>query len=193
MASIHDACKEGDFNSVIELLNSDPSLVHSLDESSNTPLHCAAMFGHTRIIALLIEKGADVNQQNSGGDTAEGIARRRGYDDLARRLRDLDFPPVESSFPLGAEVDTPSVGLSLARRGDRVSAVANGIAAWGLALLWLNILGAIAVSISALQGDSPLTLIILVGGCITAFVVRAVFTWASEVLKTLGDIAGYKS
>lgn len=41
---------------------------------NETPLHDAAMNGHTKLVKLLVEKGADVHAKNSKGKTPIDVA-----------------------------------------------------------------------------------------------------------------------
>jgi len=66
------AAKNGDANTVRDLIQIDPALVHARDSDGSTPLHCAAWKGHAPIVSLLIDAGADVNARNQNdhwGDT----------------------------------------------------------------------------------------------------------------------------
>ncbi|KAK7071448.1 Protein tanc2, partial [Halocaridina rubra] len=57
----------------------------------NSPiLGVCAHQGHTEMVALLIEFGADVNQTNSEGVTALGLAAARGHCDVVRLLVQAD-------------------------------------------------------------------------------------------------------
>jgi ankyrin repeat protein len=66
------AAKAGDAAAVRTLLETDASLVNAEDMDESTPLHCAAWKGHTEVVAVLLEFGADVHARNSNshwGDT----------------------------------------------------------------------------------------------------------------------------
>lgn len=58
------AAKRGDMNEVRRLLAQDGSLVTTRDADGSTPLHCAAWKGHADIARLLIEAGANLNDEN---------------------------------------------------------------------------------------------------------------------------------
>ena len=61
---IHKACEEGDMERVEQLLNEDPSLVHVKDSNEfKTPLFYACGHFQTDIVRLLLERGANVNEE----------------------------------------------------------------------------------------------------------------------------------
>lgn len=62
------------------------NLANSLDQNNNTPLILAAMNGHTEIVRLLIDAGADVNARNSHHDTALMTAIAKGHGQIAQAL-----------------------------------------------------------------------------------------------------------
>ncbi|MEE2935331.1 MAG: ankyrin repeat domain-containing protein [Planctomycetota bacterium] len=68
VAQLHIACREGDTDKVLELLESGVSPNQTL-EGSYAPLAYAAAAGHIDIVQLLLEKGADVNQKARFGKT----------------------------------------------------------------------------------------------------------------------------
>ena len=41
---------------------------HETDGNGNTPLHCAALGGHTDVAQLLVDAGADLEATNNEGD-----------------------------------------------------------------------------------------------------------------------------
>ena len=47
--------------------------------AGNRPLHLAALFGQTNVIAVLLKSGALVNATNSTGRTALDLASSRGF------------------------------------------------------------------------------------------------------------------
>jgi ankyrin repeat protein len=66
---IHDAAQTGDLTRVRVLLEEDPKLVQAVDRNGATALYVAAGAGKGEVVALLIEKGAVVDQRNGLGRT----------------------------------------------------------------------------------------------------------------------------
>lgn len=62
----------------------DPHLPPSQDDQ--TPLHCAARIGHTGMVQLLLENGADPNLATTAGHTPLHITAREGHVDTALAL-----------------------------------------------------------------------------------------------------------
>lgn len=58
------AAKSGDAPKVKELLAADASLLSAQDSDGSTPLHCATWKGHTEVVLLLLEAGANINAHN---------------------------------------------------------------------------------------------------------------------------------
>lgn len=58
---IHIAVKKGDLKRVIELLDTNESLLDAREKIGHTPLSLAAAYGQWEIFRYLLEKGADVN------------------------------------------------------------------------------------------------------------------------------------
>jgi hypothetical protein len=56
----------------------------------STPLMYAAASGSLETVELLLSSGADVKAKNVNDATALGIAIERGYDAIAKRLKDLE-------------------------------------------------------------------------------------------------------
>lgn len=52
----------------------------------NSPLHEAAAYGHLKIVELLLEKGADVNIRNEGGETPLHYAAHNGHTQMMKIL-----------------------------------------------------------------------------------------------------------
>src|SRR5947207_4014133 len=66
------AAKSGNIAAARQLLEADRLLVEARDSDGSTPLHCAAWKGHSEVVALLLDHGADVNARNHNdhwGDT----------------------------------------------------------------------------------------------------------------------------
>ena len=61
-----EAAKDGDTKAVEELLTSAAGAdVNATDKDGYTPLHWAALRGHTEIVQALLEAGADVNNSDT--------------------------------------------------------------------------------------------------------------------------------
>lgn len=111
-----EAAKQGDFAVVRTLLNEDPALLNERDSRFGaTSLHWAALRGHQAIVALLIERGADVSVKNNDGETALQVAERAKRDDVVRLLR--------SAAPAGAGSFAASGGIFEAVKLGDVEAV----------------------------------------------------------------------
>ncbi len=59
--TIHDACREGDLETVRKLVADDPSLMDADDIHQWRPIFHAALCCHTDVVRFLIESGADLS------------------------------------------------------------------------------------------------------------------------------------
>ena len=77
--------------SLLDVLKSEqPSeLINKRNESSNTPLHWAALNGHLEVCKLLVGAGADMWTRNSAGNLAIFEAERAGKDDVVAWLLEV--------------------------------------------------------------------------------------------------------
>jgi ankyrin repeat protein len=89
-----------DADAVRSHLEAQPDLVAALDErlgaasaTGGTPLHLAATLGDADMIALLVNRGADVNALSRGGHTPLHYAAQGGHLDAARALLDRGALP----------------------------------------------------------------------------------------------------
>ncbi|KAI3985392.1 hypothetical protein MKX01_033706 [Papaver californicum] len=81
------AARDGDLVEARMLLEFNPGLAkYSTFGGLNSPLHFAAARGHNEIVALLLEKGADVNSRNYCGQTALMHACRYGHWEVVQSL-----------------------------------------------------------------------------------------------------------
>ena len=76
--SIHALAKSGDAAGVAEDLAQHPHDLNLPDDAGLTPLHLAAAQCHTNVVALLLDKGADVNRKANGGATPLHLAAQEG-------------------------------------------------------------------------------------------------------------------
>src|SRR5262245_46468341 len=60
---IAQAAASGDVETIRDLLEADPGLIHSHTRDGWTPLHLAAHFGHKQVAEALLARGADVHAQ----------------------------------------------------------------------------------------------------------------------------------
>jgi ankyrin repeat protein len=76
---IHDAVVSGDLDGVRRMLDADPDLVRTTTRLGSTPLHRAVAAQDKAMIALLIDRGADVHARHGAGPGS-----------------DEGYPPVDS-------------------------------------------------------------------------------------------------
>ena len=96
------AASVGDRRRVQELLKEDPSLANYLDPCYRRPLSAASEKGHTEIVRLLLEHGADPNAKEavSQGGYSLHLASDKGYMEVVRLLLEHGAAPghwVDSS------------------------------------------------------------------------------------------------
>jgi len=122
----YDAATYGKMNEVKRMLKDEPSMIHWRDEYGFTALHGAAGEDNAKMIALLVENGADVNAQND-----EGIAPLHlcAEAKIARALlacgADLELRSEEGRTPLlelATESERESVIKVLLQAGANVTA-----------------------------------------------------------------------
>ncbi|WP_167882252.1 ankyrin repeat domain-containing protein [Leptospira langatensis] len=72
--NLYEAAALGNEERVRELIEGNPSLVHSYSPDGWTPLHLSAHFGHISLIKYLLDKGADIHAKSKSkfslGNTA---------------------------------------------------------------------------------------------------------------------------
>lgn len=71
---IHAAAEAGDLSRVRALLDADAALVHRSDRAGGTPLHRAVVGRARKVIALLLDRGADIHAVHGAG-----LGSRSGY------------------------------------------------------------------------------------------------------------------
>ncbi len=68
------------------LLDKTPLPINSRGQTGNTLLMFAADFGRKAIVEELLKRGADATVENTKGDTALAIARKKGHTEVAQVL-----------------------------------------------------------------------------------------------------------
>jgi hypothetical protein len=84
---LHAAAAHGREAAVRALLELKPQFLEAKDWQGNTALHLAANNGHAETVALLVEKGANVNARNKESRTPLFLAQKQNYDEVADILR----------------------------------------------------------------------------------------------------------
>lgn len=100
------ACHDGDVERVSTFIATSKDMLNRPDYAGNTPLPLAVAKGHTEVVNILIEAGANVNNINHQGETPLKDAIDRGDVDVIGLLRRagavLNPPkPCKDSEPLG--------------------------------------------------------------------------------------------
>jgi ankyrin repeat protein len=68
-AGIHDLCLLGEIETVADLLENDLCRIQSKDPEGNSPLHIAVQYDHEKLVRLLIDFGAEINERNNNNST----------------------------------------------------------------------------------------------------------------------------
>ena len=139
---VHEAAALGDADRVRELVDSDPELVNGYAEDGFYPLALAAFFGHADVVALLLERDADVTQRarNPLSVMALHAAAATNQTAIARHLLDAGAPASatqqDSYTPLheaAANGNSELVALLLERGADPSAHLEDGRTAADLA------------------------------------------------------------
>merc|ERR1719471_351638 len=82
------ACHKGHLDTITELLKHKPNL--GILKNGETVLHAAALFGHLKVVRVLLNSGVDRNIKNKEGQTASDLAEEAGYDFISAFISDFD-------------------------------------------------------------------------------------------------------
>lgn len=74
---------------VLKELNADVKIAELKEKEGSTPLHAAALAGHTECMNKLVSAGADIFAVNAKGQTALQIALESNNHDVAQLLQQL--------------------------------------------------------------------------------------------------------
>ena len=86
MGSLHNAARAGDADAAAAAIAADASSITATDKLNRTPLHLAAWAGHSSMVDLLIEAGADVHAAAMDGICALHFAAQQGHEDACKAL-----------------------------------------------------------------------------------------------------------
>lgn len=77
---LHTSCRcEEELHTAKKLIEQYPDAIHTKDNHGFSPLYHACIFGHTGIIQLLLDRGADVNATDLGRLSPLTIACEKGH------------------------------------------------------------------------------------------------------------------
>ena len=84
--TIFQAARDGNFDRVQELLESDPVLLNATDAEKYTALHWACIRGNWEVAGLLIDNGADLNAVGGDGGTPLQWAVHHDNVDIVKKM-----------------------------------------------------------------------------------------------------------
>ncbi len=99
--SIHEAARMGNAGEVEKQLKWGVNPNSQTLRYRTAPLHEAASSGYARIVKLLLEKGANVNITNEGGETPLHYAAKHGHTEIMQILMENDADPAQKGTGCG--------------------------------------------------------------------------------------------
>ncbi len=84
--SLFNAIREGNLDTVRDLMERSPGLINASDQRGSTPLILAAYYNQAPIVDYLLEKGAGVDETDGAGNTALMGCCFKGYTEVAGKL-----------------------------------------------------------------------------------------------------------
>ena len=95
-APLHYAAYQNSLEAVTALVTYEKIDVNAKNEDKDTPLHIACRVNARKIVAVLLEHGAKVQEKNKRGFTPLALARKFNSQDVVQYLEDWEtFPDVK--------------------------------------------------------------------------------------------------
>ncbi|XP_018341667.1 PREDICTED: ankyrin repeat and SAM domain-containing protein 1A-like isoform X3 [Trachymyrmex septentrionalis] len=122
---LHLAAWAGDAEIVRLILNQGPSVpkVNLATKDNETALHCAAQYGHTEVVAQLLQYGCDPSIRNSRGESALDLAAQYGRLETVELLVRTHPELIESLRNSSSSLIFPHTPLHLASRNGHRAVV----------------------------------------------------------------------
>ncbi|XP_063913251.1 ankyrin repeat and SAM domain-containing protein 1A isoform X2 [Zophobas morio] len=121
---LHLAAWSGNVD-IVRLLLSGPSIcnVNLTTKDDETALHCAAQYGHTAVVSLLLEHACDAGIRNCRGETALDLAAQYGRLDTVELLVRTDPSLIQCLRRAAPDTVYPHTPLHLASRNGHKAVV----------------------------------------------------------------------
>ncbi|KAL6419924.1 hypothetical protein ACFW04_005558 [Cataglyphis niger] len=122
---LHLAAWAGDAEIVRLILSQGPSVpkVNLATKDNETALHCAAQYGHTEVVAQLLQYGCDPSIRNSRGESALDLAAQYGRLETVELLVRTHPELIESLRNSSSSLIFPHTPLHLASRNGHRAVV----------------------------------------------------------------------
>jgi len=126
------AAQFGRIDELRALLDNTPELIDQANDRSMAALMAAAHGGHTAVVAMLLERGADVTRRDDSGVSALEFAIREDRQEVVLAILDHAGPEVNAVGPRGGtallvacEFRREAIARALLDRGAKVDALKN--------------------------------------------------------------------
>ncbi|XP_044747904.1 ankyrin repeat and SAM domain-containing protein 1A-like isoform X3 [Coccinella septempunctata] len=121
---LHLAAWSGNVD-IVRMLLSGPSIcnVNLTNKDDETALHCAAQYGHTAVVSLLLEYACDPGIRNCRGETALDLAAQYGRLDTVELLVRTDPSLMQCLRRAAPDIVYPHTPLHLASRNGHRAVV----------------------------------------------------------------------
>jgi len=136
------AAQFGRIDELRALLDNTPELIDQANDRSMAALMAAAHGGHTAVVAMLLERGADVTRRDDSGVSALEFAIREDRQEVVLAILDHAGPEVNAVGPRGGtallvacEFRREAIARALLDRGAKVDALKEHFTCWSPCVL----------------------------------------------------------